>query len=511
MYASTAQLAGDLEVSAGARELLEGPVGPIVLLPLREQPASGICHELLAPGLDRLGAMLPCAPLLFLISEEMGRPLVATSGNLSGSPICHNDSLAEEYLSPVADAILTHNREILVPQDDSVMVMTSGNRPLLLRRSRGLAPTFLPPAPLPTGSVLALGAQLKGCFAWQHRANMYLSPYLGDLDHPEVQLRFDAALQHFQQLLGSSPEALVCDLHPDYFTTQQAEALSRNAGIPLYRVQHHEAHAAAVLGEHALWESPDPVLVLVWDGTGLGTDGQVWGGECFLWKEGTLIRVASWEPFEQMFGDKMAREPRLSAWSLCRYLPGAEAALAPKFSEAEWRLYQQHRPGTSVLTSSMGRLFDAVASLAGLGDRVSFEGEAAMKLEAAARGFLRKQGNASQSGGYDLGEQLFPSRRLLELILQEVAEGRPAGEVALRFHQTLVQCVARAARQFGCRKLAFSGGVFQNALLCELIRQGLSMEFLLYFPEQLSPNDESIAFGQLQHLTFVQPGRQPLP
>ncbi|TAE46856.1 MAG: carbamoyltransferase HypF, partial [Bacteroidetes bacterium] len=487
--------------------LLEGSAAPLVLLPLKEKTASGICTELLAPGLDHIGVMLPYAPLLDLLAREVGLPLVATSGNMSGSPIFFTDAQALKHLGQVADAFLTHNRDIVLPQDDSV-IHIAGNQPIILRRSRGLAPTFFNPQTdaAPQGSVLALGAQQKSTFCWQQGNNVYISPYLGDMDSADTQERFDYVLRHFEQLLDTQPQQLLADKHPGYYTSELAQELSARWQIPLLQVQHHKAHAAAVLGEHGLNRSQKPVMAVVWDGTGLGEDGQIWGGEFFICEKGKIRRFAHLGYFDALLGDKMPREPRLSALSLCKELPEGHSLLKPHFSPQAWDLYQRMlaQPG-SLKTSSMGRFFDGVACLLGLPAQVSFEGEAAMQIEALARRGFRKGAIPEGLTGSYLGDKLplsgteiAPAHILRPLLAHLLAGGDPA-EIAARFHLSLVQLIRDVARQSACTGIAFSGGVFQNTLLIHLINKHLRTEFTLHFHQQLSPNDENISYGQLQY------------
>ncbi|MDX1907728.1 MAG: carbamoyltransferase HypF [Bacteroidia bacterium] len=498
LYPNLTLLEADVILTPASRRLLSGPAAPLVLLPARTVSGTGLCRELIAPALDQIGAMLPYAPLLAQVAAGVNRPLVATSANLSGSPIYYQDESALADLPAIADRILVHTREILVPQDDSVVHPGAGGPATVIRRARGYAPTFFPPRPVRAVSVLALGAQLKGTFTWTHRGNVYISPYLGDLDHPDTQLRFEQMVAHIGRLLGASPDILVADRHPDYFTTQLAKSWADRAGIPLHQVQHHHAHAAAIVDEHALWESPDPVLVFVWDGTGLGDHGEIWGGECFRLETGHLTRTAHLPGFSWLLGDKMAREPRLSALSLCQDLPEAAPILQRAFTEPEWTLYQRLLRQPQSVTFSTGRLFDGVAALLGLGYRISYEGEAAMRLEALARTWLHK--TASLPHPYPPGDTV---AALMRPILDDLLQGVPTGEIAARFHLMLVAWISQVAETHGCNHLAFSGGVFQNALLTTLITRQLADTHRLYFHRQLSPNDESVSYGQMAFVSNI--------
>jgi len=501
MFPDRESLESTLELDEQAAAELRGPAAPIALLKLREGAAPSLPVGDIAPGLSRVGAMLPYAPLFELLLRRFGGPVVATSGNVSGSPIIYEDQKAETELTAVADWILTHNRPIVLPQDDSVVQYTPRSRQrIVLRRSRGLAPTYLPPGQeLPKDQVLAMGAMLKSAFTLLHRGKVYISQYLGDLDHFETEQNFRKVLAHLCRLFESQPAAVLVDTHPDYPSTRLGEALARHWGVPVQRVQHHLAHFGAVLGEHHLQESPSAVLGVVWDGTGLGEDGQIWGGEFFLYEDYAFRRIAQLEYFDFLLGDKMPREPRISALAAAHRLAEAESLLRDKFNATEWRIYRQLLSKPAALqTSSVGRLFDAVAALLGLADRQSYEGEAAMRLEALAHRQAEATGD-SFPAGYPVGEEggNLPTTELMRAIIRDRQKGVPGGQTALRFHATLVDWIARTAGRWGAQRIAFSGGVFQNAFLVDLILHRLSQKHELFFHEQLSPNDECVSFGQL--------------
>lgn len=505
LYPNAAMLAGDVALQADDLALLEGAAAPILLLPLLPEPASGICTTLLAPYLDRLGVMLPYAPLLDWLARQSGKPLVATSGNASGAPVCYTDEQASQQLAGIADAVLTHNRDIVFPQDDSVVQHALYSRqPILVRRSRGYAPSFFEKAAPDQPGILAVGAELKSTFAWQHLGNTYVSPYLGDLDSFDTQERFEQVLHQFISLMQARPQRLVADKHPGYFSTQLAERLAVEWQAPLQKVQHHEAHFAAVLGENQLLEEAEPVLGVIWDGTGLGNDGQIWGGEFFVSENGLLTRARHIEYFDWLLGDKMAREPRLSALSCCFGLKGAEERLSAKFTTSEWNLYQKMlETGAPLRTSSMGRLFDAVAALLGLSDKVSFEGEAAMRLEALARRYFNKHGlpETLSNPAFPQINPLTGTSIAIKPVFQNLLDGLQKGEhpesVAARWHLILVQMIENVALMLDIRSIAFSGGVFQNGVLIDLLNHYLKPRFKLYFHHQISPNDECISYGQL--------------
>ncbi|MEM8601423.1 MAG: carbamoyltransferase HypF [Bacteroidota bacterium] len=538
-------------------ELLRSRARPIVLLRKRDRDNAGDGHvdvapygspiksgmtgrggesgtrvravaENVAPGLDRVGVMLPCAPLLALLLDRVGRPLVATSGNVSETPIAYTDERALRDLAPLADAFLTHPRAIVAPQDDSVVALTPTRRQrIVVRRSRGYAPTLLGPCMALPDGLLAMGAQQKSTFAFTHGGHAYVSQYLGDLHSFDAEQAYAHTQAHLLGVLQAQPRRLVVDQHPDYFATCHGRAQAEAWDVPVMAVQHHESHAAAVLAENDLTDCPEPVLCVVWDGTGLGTDAQIWGGEFFLYRSPSCVpeasgdgaapvrfeRVAHWGYVPHLLGNKMARDPRIAALAFCHaHLddPEAEARLADLFDRTSWRFYRKLIAQPTLRTSSVGRLFDAVACLLSLTDTVSFEGEAAMLLEQAARrGYEADVEASAYSLGATLTEALDP-HVLIGHVLTDLDAGRDRNAIALAFHRTLVAAIRRVAEATDVRRLAFSGGVFQNELLVDLVHDECGGEFALHFHDQLSPNDESIAYGQLVHAALHQQQAAPV-
>ncbi len=497
LYPSLECLEGDAELSTEAIDLLQSPAAPIVLLPLKTKAKSDLALEAVAPGLDQIGAMLPYAPLLELLMQGFSGPIVATSGNLSSAAIVYKNQDCDQ-LSKVADLFLHHNREIVVPQDDSVMTLAD-HSPIVIRRSRGLAPTLLVPGlVLPDRELLALGAEMKGAFAMTYAQQLFVSQYWGSLDDFDTQERYHTFLEHSLQLFQVQPERVIGDLHPGYFSTRLGQDLAEKWGVPFQQVQHHEAHFAAVLAENDLIDSSEPVLGVIWDGVGLGSDGQIWGGEFFVYEKKQVAHVAQLPYFPWLMGDKMSKEPRLAALACCGNLEAAQAILQKKFEPREWDFYTknlaQHQ---GPLCSSMGRYFDAAASLLGLVDQNSYEGEAAVLLEVNARRYFRAgkgtvKGFANAQALRELDNSWWP------IFLESINNGQDVELLAARFHQTLVDLMVAQATKIGVSKIACSGGVFQNALLVELLKHTYQDgKTQVYFHQQLSPNDENIAFGQL--------------
>jgi hydrogenase maturation protein HypF len=491
LYPDLECLALDVVVSPNASAALSSPVAPIVLLPLLPQPKSGVQVVALAPGLRRLGVMLPYAPLLELISAALGRPLVATSGNLSHTPIAYTNEQALARLSGIADGILLHNREIVVPQDDTVLTFTPRKQQkIVVRRSRGLAPTLLLPHFRAQNGLLTMGALLKSTFAFTHQNNLYLSQYLGDLEDFDTQQNYQLTLQHLLSTLQVEPTCILVDLHPAYASTQLGREMAEIRGLPVVSIQHHLAHFGAVLAEHDLVEQTEAVLGVIWDGVGLGEDGQIWGGEFFVYHQKQFQRKKHFQYFPYFMGDKMAREPRLAAWAIL----GPDPILEPKFSAAEWANYQAlWAKNQGVYTSSVGRIFDAVAALLGVLDVQTYEGEAALRLEELAWTYWQPENPLPEPYFFD--EQLSAQILLLQ-IKADVEAGLPKNLIAFKFHFSLIQLIQAVAAESQVKGIAFSGGVWQNSLLVDLALSQLQ-GFQLYFHQEVSPNDEGIALGQV--------------
>lgn len=491
LYPDEDAICGDVHMTAAERAGLYATEAPIVLLRKRHEQASGLAADDIAPGLNRIGVMRPYAPLLMLLTRDAGRPLVATSGNVSGSPIIFDNEQALKGLSALADGILMNDRDIVVPEDDSVIRFTRQGTRIILRRSRGLAPNYLGKALSSGVARLGLGADMKGTFALRHNDATYISQYLGDQDSYDAQQSYRHSLEHIAGILEFRPSELLTDLHPGYASTRLGRGIAGNQDIPLHSVQHHEAHFAAVLAENALQSAPETVLGVVWDGTGLGHDQQVWGGEFLLYENGAFRRYAHLKNFRHILGDKMAKEPRLSALSILRNTRHKEA-VRRYFTDQEWSLYQGLLERSTLLSSSAGRVFDAAACLLDLRDRTTFEGEAASLLEAEAERSSRETRWDEKYGDHLLD----PAWHLMQVLLRKNL-GMSRQDNAFHFHYGLVRTIVYVAQQAGVQKVAFSGGVFQNGLLTELLESVPGLD--LYFHQLLSPNDENISFGQLAH------------
>ena len=478
LFPSLASIRANCATSPAEEKWLQSAAAPIVLLGKR--PAASELAEDVAPGLPWIGAMLPYAPLHHLLMRELGFPVVATSGNLTDEPICVDFAEARGRLGGIADFFLTHDRPIARPMDDSVMAVCDGE-PLMMRRGRGLSPYSLPMSGAPDGLVAA-GAQMKSAVAVAAGGNAVMSPHVGDLDHEGAARLWRRAVKDLLDLHGSSPSGAAVDLHPDYASTHGAAEL----GVPATAVQHHHAHIAACMAENRL---AGPVLGIAWDGTGLGTDGTVWGGEFLVCTRADFRRAAWLRPFPLVGGDAAAREPRRAALGVLREMGSPHPP--PGFSAAELAVLDGMLRGgvNGVRTSSAGRLFDAVASLLDVCQRMSHEGQAAMRLEALAGD---AEGEAYPFGW--IGDAL----DWAPMVAAMLSAGDPPAAAAARFHATLVEMMVAAAKRFELRDVCLSGGCFQNRrLLSAAVRRLREEGFSPWRHREIPPNDAGICLGQL--------------
>ena len=488
----------DYALFENEREEFLGPVAPIVLLqkPPNETLAEGICD-----GLSRVGIMIPYAPSFQLLLSEFDRPIVATSGNVSNSPIIFQDKKALNDLFDIADLVLTNNRDIVVPQDDSVITYSSYfMQRTIMRRSRGMAPSFFRKSKMyGLKSALAMGAQLKSTFTILHHGNTYVSQYLGDLDNYETEQNYHQTLSHQINLLGFDPDMIIIDLHEAYSNSIEGIELASKCNLPLLKVQHHIAHFSALLGEHSLLEAKEKTLGIVWDGTGLGSDKNIWGGEFFTYYNHRFERVNHLPYFDHIAHDKMAKEPRLVALSLYGKIHNALPILQSKFTPEEWKVYTKILEKKNALkTSSVGRLFDGIASITGLIDVQSYEGQAASMMQVNAEKHFREYGIAYDESYFDVKmNSQFSLEGMLKEVISDVLREQDIGTISAKFHVTLVDWIKHIAIKEGVRRIGFSGGVFQNTLLVDLIIHHLQHQYELLFHQNLSPNDENISFGQL--------------
>jgi hydrogenase maturation protein HypF len=489
MFPDLDALSRSCTASEAERETLSAPEAPILLL--RKAAGSPVVAGV-APGNPRLGAFLPYTPLHRLLLAESARPLVCTSGNLSEEPMAIEDADAFARLGDLADCFLVHDRPILRPVDDSVLRLDPSG-PVLLRRARGFAP-LADGLDLEAPPVLALGAHQKNTIALLNRGQVVVSQHLGDLHSLEGARLLARTVHDFLDFFAARPAAVACDLHPDYASTRLAERLSAEWSVPLHQVQHHHAHVAAVMAEAKL---RGPVLGLAWDGSGFGPDHTIWGGEALRVDEAGFRRVGHLRTFPLPGGEKAVKEPRRSAAGLLWGLTGSMEPVEPLFTEAETLLLRSMlaRGLNAPLTSSIGRLFDAVAALSGVRTLRGFEGQAAMELEFAAE-------DPPAAGTYpwtfQSGEVLVADPgAMVQAILDDRRQGVPAGLIARRFHHALADLALAWARHGGVADVVLCGGCFQNALLLDLAGSRLAEAgFQVHIPRRYPPNDGAISLGQ---------------
>ncbi len=479
------------------RRLLNSAERPIVIL--KKRGGDEIAPSV-SPANDYFGIMLPTTPLQYLLLRGNFPVLVMTSGNLSDEPVAYRDDEARQRLADIADAFLSHNREIHCHSDDSVLrVFQHG--PLVLRRARGYVPRVIA-IPALSRKVLAVGAELKGTICLTRGSQAFLSQHLGDLKNSLTMNVLAETVSHLSSVLQIEPELVAHDLHPDYLSTGYAEAFA--GGLPRLAVQHHHAHMASCMAENSL---SGETIGVIFDGAGYGPDATVWGGEFLLGNYGSFIRAGHIFQVPLPGGDAAAREPyRMAlAWLHSVYgdwLFSHRLSCCAEVAEADQPLFLQMLESglNSPSTSSCGRLFDAVASLLDCRQRITYEGQAAMELESLAE-------SAGPSGSYPYmvkssaeGSQL-DFRLTIEAIIEDIAAGEDKKSMARRFHTTIAVASAdvcdKIRRAKGVSQVVLSGGVFQNRLLSEELQEILTQRgFQVYTHRLVPPNDGGIALGQ---------------
>ncbi|RGY82292.1 carbamoyltransferase HypF [Dorea sp. AM58-8] len=502
-------------VTPEQEQILTGHQKPILLLDRR---STGKQTEKLAPsvapGNPKIGVMLPYAPVQLLLFQyddgiEMPDLLVMTSGNTSGAPICRDDEEATTELSHLCDAILSHNRKIRIRADDTVMDFYK-KEPYMIRRSRGYAPLPFMTSTDWKGQVLAVGGELKNTFCIGVDSRFYPSPYVGDLEDLRTVKALQETIHRFQTLLEVEPQVVVCDLHPKYNSTVVAESLS----YPVIQVQHHYAHVLSCMTEN---DCHEPVIGVSFDGTGYGTDGTIWGGEILLADYQDFTRFGSITPFLQIGGDASAKEGwRIAVSMIYGYTKNREKAweIIEKLGlcseqESKVQFTMADRKINAVMSTSAGRLFDAVSAILGIRRQSSFEGEASTALQFAAEAFEQKNESVKNETWSKMqsvileseGRCILNTEGLVQLIVETKLQGAGSGALAYLFHQTLAEQIVavcmEARKSSGRNKVALSGGVFQNRLLLRLTEERLGQEgFEVLRHHMIPPNDGGIAIGQ---------------
>ena len=537
------------QVSEEQEKILTGHQKPILLLDKlinqsNKQETEGKLCESIAPGNPKVGVMLPYAPVQLLLFHyddgiEMPKLLVMTSGNTSGAPICRDDHEAVEELSYLCDCILSHDRKIRIRADDSVMDFYKGE-PYMIRRSRGYAPLpFMVSTPW-KGQVIAAGGELKNTFCIGVDNRFYLSPYVGDLEDLRTVKALKETIGRLETLLEVQPEVVVCDLHPKYNSTVVAEEL----GLPVLKVQHHYAHILSCMAEN---DCEEKVIGVSFDGTGYGTDGTIWGGEILMADHQGFTRIGSIEPFVQVGGDVSAKEGWRIAVSLIwqntgnmeKTLDTVQKLGLCTEQEAKVLVTMAQRKLNAVTSTSAGRLFDGVSAILGIRRASTFEGEASTALEFAAEAWRAQEiqkknvdirvkslkmwmtekkdipeNPGTSASSTEERKFVLNTGDIVAHLVQEKLAGEDSGKLAYEFHRALAEQILAACeaaeQETGIKKVALSGGVFQNRLLLELVDDGLAEKgFEVLKHSLIPPNDGGIALGQAAYgMAYVQRHRQ---
>ncbi len=501
-------------LTPAASQALTSPAHPIVLLTRRE---SSQLAPSLAPGMGELGVMLPYTPLHHLLFATAGCPtsLVMTSGNNTGEPLCTGNQEAISRLGTIADFFLLHNREIVTRIDDSVLRVMQ-ERPRCLRRARGFAPGSVAvahdlQATLPP--LLACGSAQKNTFCLVQENKAYVSQHIGDMVNIESLDFFKESIYHVQTMLKLTPQLIVCDLHPDYLSSGYGRELADELNVPRILVQHHHAHAVAVMAEHGL---KDPVLAIVLDGTGLGADGTIWGGEILEVSLTDFTRLGCLDPLALPGGDAAAHQPWRMGLAALHHageealvhsdLPVSLQGIADDKRAAILTMIRTHL--NTPMTSSCGRLFDAVAALLGVRLESEFEGQAAMELEAlsvSAGNKGERADEARESWSAEISRRdglvIIENKPFIRWMLHEIQQGTPAVTLAMDFHRWLIAGFACAVQQIAAtspiRTIVLSGGCLQNRIIMEGLFQALEENgFQVYTGEEIPVNDGGISLGQ---------------
>jgi hydrogenase maturation protein HypF len=513
-------------VSPEEEKLLTSPQSPIVLVRWRE--GSSVSREV-APNLQFLGIMLPYTPLHHILLRDTGLPLVMTSGNLSEEPIARDNDEALRRLSDIADYFLIHNRDIYSRYDDSVAIVERGTSQLV-RRARSYAPYPIR-LPFKTRQVLGCGAEEKNTFCLTKDNYAFLSQHIGDMENMETLEHFDSTISLYKRLFHIEPEIIAHDLHPDYLATKYARELGES-GMKLVPVQHHHAHIASCLADNGL---ESPVIGVAFDGTGMGADGNIWGGEFLVADYRSYKRVGHLEYLPLPGGAAAIKRPRRTAIGYILTLLGEDALNAVIASEAKQSQLasigqvteveveiikrQIERRINSPLSSSMGRLFDAISALLGIRGEIDYEGQAAVELEMAAHSsaIARRISGEAISGNKesypysiveDRGVKIVRLRDLLSAVIEDLHQGISRGMISVKFHNTTARMINEMCRliadETGITQVALSGGVFQNRLL---LRKTVSLlessGFQVFTHRQVPCNDGGISLGQAVIANFV--------
>ena len=495
-----AVMAGSLEtakqyvyISEKEEELLLSPARPIMLL--RKVTEHNTVAPSVAPGMETLGILLPYAPYHYSLVPSNAL-WVMTSANRSGDPVLYNDAQALEELQGIADYILTHNREIISPVDDSV-VQVVHDTSIMIRRSRGYVPVSIPVVALEKRStMLAMGADMKAAFAMNRGSHAILSPYMGDMEHQRVQDLLWSTTKRYEDLFQLQPTEVIVDAHPNYYTSQCGRNYAEKHQLPVIEVQHHHAHVAAVLAEYNIQE---PVLGICFDGTGYGTDGTLWGGEFLYCHQEHMERMAHLSYAPLPGGEVAVREPwRQALWYVNQIYPSGVPTVIEEWKKTlpkGWELLEKMMPHMQMIQSSSGgRLFDTVASLLGVGHEHLYDAQLAIELEQLA---LSERGTILDM---KLDGTVLDTMSLVRSVIEQLECGESVAKISANFHRTLIYYIGQMAKRC-CEErhishIVLCGGVFQNRILLEGVIRELE-EYHIHIPNQSPLNDGGIALGQL--------------
>ena len=490
LFPSLESLHKQLHISDEVLTSLTSSERPIHIISLKNYKGKLALNQI-APGLSQLGVMMPYTGILQLLANQLKFPIIATSGNIHGSPIISDNFEALEKLNHVADYFLLHNLNITHPQDDSVLKFSyKFKQQVLFRRARGFAPNYLKTSFTLNKKVMAMGAHLKSTISFLPNQNLYVSEYIGNLANFDVYNRFVKVAEGFTAIFEQAPNVVLVDKHPLYNSTQYGKELAQEKNLEYIEIQHHKAHFTAILGEYDLWN--EKVLGVVFDGTGFGDDAQIWGGEFFDYSYKTIKRIQHVDYFDWLLGDKMSAEPRLSLLALAS--SEMELLLAEKFKENELKTYKHLLKSNKLKTSSVGRLFDAAASLLNISDFNSYEAEAPILLENIVESY-----SLNKCKSYITDYASISAKTILKNMYADKMQGVSVSEMAANFLFTLAKIIMETAVKNKYQKVALSGGIFQNTTLVDMLLELAPKEIKLYFHRDLSPNDENISFGQIMY------------
>jgi len=494
------QVKSECEVNEHEERLLLSVESPIVLLEKIRNVNSAVSLEC-AKGNPYLGIMLPYSPLHHILMKEFGTAIVATSGNISEEPICTNDDDAFDKLGNIADYFLVHNRKILRYVDDSIVRNAGGNN-VMLRRARGYAPLPVVMNNI-TQTTLTAGAHLKNTIALNKGSNVFISQHIGDLENVESINAFKAVINDIESFYELKPERVICDLHPDYISTQFSEALN----IPVHKVQHHYAHVLSCMAENELDGSD--ILGVSWDGTGYGTDGTIWGGEFIIPNGLDFKRAGYLKTFMLPGGEQAIHDVWKIGFSLLYDVYGEKVFsldIIPFTQTNEAKIIRQmlDKEVNSPFTSSVGRLFDGISAIIGIKNTANFEAQAAMDLEFAADDFNTNDYFAYSVDKESDGTLIFNWHDIVKGIVHDLRRNVSKGIISAKFHNTLIEAVTEISKICGLNKIVLTGGCFLNKYLLERTKSRLIEEgFKVYTPQLVPPGDGGISLGQMKYSTYI--------